>query len=115
MYQVNSKINEKLCNQVIDTALVIKEFEGVVNTGKVMVPQKFIDRVNSVMGYVHQLFMDYNANKLNGLQLQEKMITLMAKLIEYRNSYKVGGYGYRMMNSLFDIVNTTYVTIDDIA
>lgn len=114
MYQVNSKVNELLANQVIDIAMLLKEFEGIINSGKCVIPQKFIDRVNSVMTYTHNLFVDYNANKVNGDFVETKLVNLMNVLLNYRNSYTPGLYGYRLFNSMYDVVKTCFIDINNI-
>lgn len=114
MYQVNTRINELLANQTIDIAMLVGEFENILNSGKCVIPQKFVNRVYSVIGYVHTLFLDYNNNKINGEFVDKKMVNLMNTLINYRESYNRDGYGYRLFNSMYDIVKTYFIDIDNV-
>ena len=102
-----------LCNQVIDIALVSKEAVDTINSASLSIyPSKFIKRINSVVNYVYNLFMDSNNDKYNDDEINELMIYLMNTLIYYKNSYKSNTYGYRVMNSLLDIVKNTFVELN---
>lgn len=100
-----------LCNQVVDVALVAKEANSVINSANLSsYPQKFADRVNSVVQYCYNLFMD--ANKHSDECNNDLMINLMNTLVQYKNSYNVKSYGYRVMNSLLDIVKNTFIELN---
>ena len=46
-----------LCNQVIDVALVAKEANNVINNSQLKCyPQRFANRVNSVVQYCYNMF-----------------------------------------------------------
>lgn len=101
-----------LCNQVIDVALVAKEANSVINNANLSsYPQKFADRVNSVVKYCYNLFMDVDkhSNECNN----DLMVNLLNTLVKYKNSYNPASYGYRVMNSLFDIVKDTFVELNN--
>ena len=103
-----------LCNQVIDVALVAKEANSVINSANLSsYPQKFADRVNSVVKYCYNLFMNTNTGKHTEEQVNDLMINLLNTLVKYKNSYNPASYGYRVMNSLFDIVKDTFVELNN--
>lgn len=99
-----------LCNQVIDIALVAKEANDVINNSQLKCyPQHFANRVNSVVQYCYNMFMNTNAGKHTEEQVNDLMINLMNTLVRYKNSYYPSTYAYRVMNSLLDIVKNTFV------
>ena len=102
-----------LCNQVIDIALVAKETNEVINNSQLKCyPQHFANRVNSVVQYCYNLFMNTNAGKHTEEQVNDLMINLMNTLVRYKNSYNYMSYGYKVMNSLLDIVKNTFVELN---
>jgi len=102
-----------LCNQVIDVALVAKETNEVINNSQLKCyPQNFVNRVNSVVQYCYNLFMNTNAVKHTEEQVNDLMINLMNTLVCYKNSYNYMSYGYKVMNSLLDIVKNTFVELN---
>ena len=102
-----------LCNQVIDVALVAKETNEVINNSQLKCyPQHFTNRVNSVVQYCYNLFMNTNAEKHTEEQINDLMINLMNTLVRYKNSYNYMSYGYKVMNSLLDIVKNTFVELN---
>jgi len=102
-----------LCNQVIDVALVAKETNEVINNSQLKCyPQHFANRVNSVIQYCYNLFMNTNAGKHTEEQVNDLMINLMNTLVRYKNSYNYMSYGYKVMNSLLDIVKNTFVELN---
>lgn len=107
---MNANKIDILCNQVIDVALVTKEANDVINNVNLsQYPKRFVDRINSVVQYCYRMFMDANDNKLTDDRTNDLMINLMNTLVNYKNSYKSTTYGYRVMNSLLDIVKNTFV------
>ena len=102
-----------LCDQIIDVALVSKEAIEVINNTPLLVyPKKFVDRVNSVVQYCYRMFMDANDYKLTDEKFNDLLIKLMNTLVEYKNSYHPNTYGYKVMNSLLDIVKNTFVELN---
>ena len=114
MYTADFHIKSILADQVIDIALLTIELNNVVKTNNCNVPKKFYTRVDSVLAYVHSLFVDYSNNKLNLSQVDEKEIVLMNKLIEYRNSYRFNSYGYQLFNSMYDVIKETFIKYNNI-
>ena len=108
----NAEVRNLLCDQTINIYLLVKDFNVIKNSNNINVPEKFINRVNSVLAYTHNLFCDYANDKTNETFVQEKMINLLNTLVMYRNSYNPQSYGYRLMNSMFDVINETYITIE---
>lgn len=110
---MNANKIDILCDQVIDVALVVKEATEVINNANLAhYPQHFVTRINSVVNYCYQLFMKANAGKHNDAEVNDIMIELMSGLVKYKNSYYTGTYGYRVMNSLLDIVKNTFVELN---
>ena len=110
---MNADKIDVLCNQVIDVALVLKEVNDVINSStSISFPQKFADRVNSVMQYCYDLFMNTNSGEHTDEEVNDLLINLMNTLVYYKNSYNPNGYGYKVMNSLLDIVKETFVKIN---
>ncbi len=105
MYTVNSHIKDVLADQVIDIVLL------KIEANNYDISVMFSARIESVIIYVHSLFVDYVNNKFNTMQVEEKEVILMNKLIEYRNSYRVNSYGYRFFNSVYDVVKETFINI----
>ena len=102
-----------LCNQVIDVVLVVKEANDAINNSHLKCyPQRFANRVNSVVQYCYNMFMNINAGKHTEEQVNDLMINLMNTLVQYKNSYRHSAYGYRVMNSLLDIVKNTFVELN---
>jgi len=100
-----------LCDQVIDVALVSKEAIEVINNSQLeKYPQKFVDRINSIVNYCYTLFMDTNIR--SDEQINDLMINLLNTLVKYKNSYYSMTYAYKVMNSLFDIVKNNFVEIN---
>ena len=108
-----SKI-DVLCDQVIDVALVVKEVNEFINSSKVLktYPQHFVERINSVLQYCYNLFIDSNENEYTEEQINDLMINLMNTLVKYKNSYYPLTYGYKVMNSLLDIVKDSFVELN---
>lgn len=110
---MNLKKVDILCDQVIDVALVVKDATEVINNANLAIyPYRFVNRINSVVNYCYQLFMDVNNNEYNDAEVNDIMIELMSSLVKYKNSYYTGTYGYRVMNSLLDIVNSVFVELN---
>ena len=102
-----------LCNQVIDIALVVKETTEIINNSELNnYPQHFINRINSVLQYCHKMFVNTNASKHTEEQINDLMINLMNTLVKYKNSYYPSTYGYKVMNSLLDIVKDTFIELN---
>ena len=102
-----------LCDQVIDVALVSKEAIEVINNAQLnKYPQKFVDRINSVVKYCYNLFIDSNENKHTDERVNDLLIRLMNTIVYYKNSYYPRAYGYKVMNSLLDIVKNTFVELN---
>lgn len=107
-----NKINI-LCDQVIDVALVVKETTNVIDNSKLSCyPQHFANRINSVVQYCYNMFMNANADKHTDAEITDLMINLMNTLVRYKNSYRPITYAYRVMNSLLDIVKNTFVELN---
>lgn len=113
---MNNNVCDVLCNQVINVALVVKEFDEtpirVSSAVKVNVI-RFINRINSVLSFVEKLFVDYNANRIDDDFVNDKMCELLNTLVNYKNSYKKGNLSYRYMNSLLDIVTEAFVELNN--
>ena len=102
-----------LCNQVIDVALVVKEANEVIENAELLkYPYHFVNRINSVVNYCYNMFINAKANKHNDDEINDLMINMMNTLVRYKNSYNVGTYGYKVMNSLLDIVKNTFVELN---
>jgi hypothetical protein len=56
--------------------------------------------------------MNTNAGKHTEEQVNDLMINLMNTLVRYKNSYNYMSYGYKVMNSLLDIVKNTFVELN---
>lgn len=112
---MNNKICDILCNQAIDVALVVKEFDEtpirVSSAVKVNVI-RFVYRINSVLSFVEKLLIDYKANRIDENFVNDKMCELLNTLVNYKNSYKKGNLCYRYMNSLLSIVTETFVELN---
>ena len=107
---MNANKIDILCDQVIDVALVVKEATNVIDNSKLSCyPQHFANRINSVVQYCYNMFMNANASKHTEEQINDLMINLMNTLVRYKNSYNPNTYGYKVMNSLLDIVKNTFV------
>lgn len=110
---MNTEKIDILCDQVIDVALVIKETNEVINNSNLSnYPQCFINRINSVLKYCYTMFINVNADKHTNEQINDLIIYLMNTLVKYKNSYSPGSYGYKVMNSLLDIIKTTFVELN---
>ena len=103
-----------LCNQVIDIALVVKEVEETpssISPAAYANVDKFLKRINLVLGFAYTLFVNYN----NGLTSEEEVIDnmnlLMYTLTNYKNSYVKGRLANITMNSLLDIVTESFVEL----
>jgi hypothetical protein len=102
-----------LCNQVIDVALVAKDANDVINNSQLKCyPQHFANRVNSVVQYCYNLFMNTNSGEHTDEEVNDLLINLMNTLVYYKNSYNPNGYGYKVMNSLLDIIKETFIKIN---
>lgn len=102
-----------LCNQVIDVALVVKETKETISNASLSIyPHKFIERINSVLGYCHTLFVNCNNDIHTDEEVNDLLINLMNTLVKYKNSYNEGTYGFKVMNSLLDIVKNTFVELN---
>ena len=107
---MNTNKIDILCNQIIDVALVSKDaFDTIDNANLTEYPQKFVNRINSVVQYCYNMFMNANAGKHTDDQINELLINLLNNIIFYKNSYHKNSYGYKVMNSLFDIVKDTFI------
>ena len=110
---MNANKVDILCDQVIDVALVVKEATNVIDNSKLSCyPQHFVNRVNSVVQYCYNLFMNANADKHTDSEIIDLMINLMNTLVRYKNSYHPNTYAYRVMNSLLDAVKDTFVELN---
>ncbi len=118
--KVSMDINElkvfcKLCEQITDIENVVNEVKNTeVNItsnayGNIV---KFVDRIDSILNYAQSILNDFMDQKINEEFVNDKMISMMHKLVEYKNSYKVGGLAHRTMNSLLDIATETFVDIN---
>ena len=103
-----------LCDQVIDVVLVIKEANETIDSSNFLSyrPQRFINRINSVGNYCYRLFMNANSGNLSDEKTNDLMINLMNALVDYKNSYNLGTYGYRVMNSLLDIIKDNFIELN---
>ena len=103
-----------LCNQVIDIALVVKKTNEVISNSKFVTnyPLHFLERINSVLKYCYNMFVNTNNSKHTDEQINDLMINLMNTLVKYKNSYYPSTYGYKVMNSLLDIVKDTFVELN---
>ena len=111
---MNANKIDILCDQVIDVALVVKEAKDKINSATFLAyPQKFVNRIDSVVNYCHNLFVNVNHGKHTEDEVNDIMVYLMANLIEYKLSYNEGTYGNKVMNSLYDIVKTTFVEFNN--
>jgi hypothetical protein len=111
---MNTNKIDVLCDQVIDVALVVKETNEFINSSKVLktYPQRFVDRINSVLQYCYNMFINANASKHTEEQINDLMINLMNTLVKYKNSYYPLTYGYKVMNSLLDIVKDSFIELN---
>lgn len=110
---MNTNKIDVLCNQIIDVALVVKEAKEVIDNSHVLIyPKHFVNRIDSVVQYCYQMFMDANDYKLTDEKLNDLLIKLMNTLVEYKNSYYPNTYGDKVMNSLLDIVKNTFVELN---
>ena len=109
---MNANKVDILCDQIVDAALVVKEAKDVISNANFVnsYPQKFINRIDSVLQYCYTLFI--NANKHTDNEITDLMINLMNGLVGYKNSYRSTSYGYKVMNSLLDIVKSTFVELN---
>ena len=102
-----------LCDQVIDVVLVVKEAQDAINKANLeFYPQKFVNRINSVVKYCYNMFINANTDKHTDEEINDLMINLMNTLVNYKNSYNKGTYAYKVMNSLLDIVNSVFVELN---
>lgn len=102
-----------LCNQVIDVALVVKESNKVIKDSQLNnYPEKFVNRINSVLNYCYYMFINSYNNKHTEEEINDLMINLMNTLVKYKNSYRSASYGYKVMNSLLDIAKSTFVELN---
>ena len=111
---MNIKKIDILCDQVIDVALVVKEANAVIDNANFLAryPQHFVNRINSVVHYCYNMFVNANNSKHTDEQINDLMIKLMSTIVTYKNSYYPSTYGYKVMNSLLDIVKTTFVELN---
>ena len=110
---MNTNKIDILCNQVIDVALVAKDALNTINNANLSeYPQKFVNRIDSVVNYCYNMFIDTNANEHTDEQINDLMINLMNTLVHYKNSYYSASYGYKVMNSLLDIVKETFIELN---
>ena len=109
-------IAELLCNQSIDIALIVKEAERVIDESKFLTafPEKFLERMWEIQGQVYNLFINYHYNNnLNDNNVNDEMIDLMYTIVEYKHLYRNKSYGYKVMNSLLDVVIETFNDINN--
>ena len=112
---MNKNFINVLCNQVFNVAFVINEAKDTkinVSPNAYANITKFVDRMDSVWNFVQTLFMDYESGKVDEDFVNDKMIILLNTLVNYKNSYKVGGIAYKTMNSLLDIVKESFVELN---
>jgi len=111
---MNTKKIDILCDQVIDVALVIKETNEVISNSEYVTnyPRHFLERINSVLNYCYNMFVNANNSKHTDEQINDLMIKLMSTIVTYKNSYYPSTYGYKVMNSLLDIVKDTFVELN---
>lgn len=107
------RILDILCNQVIDIAQINKEAYSVIDNGNLTnYPYRFINRINSVRDYCFNLYVYTDNGKHNYDDVNDLMIHLMRVLVDYRNSYRKESYAYRVMNSLLDVVEQSFIEIN---
>lgn len=109
-------IAELLCNQSIDIALIVKEAERVIDESRFLTtfPEKFLERMWKIQGQVYNLFINYHYNNnLNDDNVNDEMIDLMYTIVEYKHLYRNKSYGYKVMNSLLDVVIETFNEINE--
>ena len=110
MYIVEN-VAKLLANQVDNIGDLLVEYYENVISGNIMSNDRFENRICSIARYVVQLHKDYENDFIDEDILEEKMLTLMNKIVEYRNCYNKTGFGYRSMNSMIDVVRETYIEI----
>ena len=110
---MNTDKIDVLCNKIIDVALVVKEAKEVINNSRLTIyPKQFVDRIDSVVQYCYRMFMDANDYKLTDEKTNDLLIRMMNTIVYYKNSYNPNTYGYKVMNSLLDIVKNTFVELN---
>ena len=112
---MNKNFIDVLCDQVINVTFVIAEAKDTkvnVSPNAYANITKFVDRMDSVWNFVQTLFMDYESGKVDEDFVNDKMIILLNTLVNYKNSYKVGGIAYKTMNSLLDIVKESFIELN---
>lgn len=107
------RILDILCDQVIDIALLNKDaIISIENADLRNYPSRFVERIESVKNCCFKLYVDTDNGKLNYYDINDLMIYLMRALCNYRNSYRKNSYAYRVMNSLLDIVEQSFIEIN---
>jgi len=109
------RILDILCDQVIDVALIVKEAERVIDESRFLTtfPEKFLERMWNIQSQVYNLFINYHYNNnLNDDNVNDEMIDLMYTIVEYKHLYRNKSYAYRVMNSLLDIVEQSFIEIN---
>ena len=108
------RILDILCNQVIDVAQINKGAYSVIDNAKLLnYPIRFVNRIDSVRDYCFNLYVYTENGKHNYDDINDLMIHLMRVLIDYRNSYHKNSYAYRVMNSLLDVVEQSFIEINN--
>ena len=103
-----------LCDRVIDVALLNNDaIISIENADLRNYPSRFVERIESVKNYCFKLYVDTDNGKLNYYDINNLMIYLMRTLGNYRNSYHNNSYAYRVMNSLLDVVEQSFIEINE--
>jgi len=108
-------IADILCNQIIDNGLIINDAYKVINESEFLThrPEKFIARISSIQSYCYVLYYDYQLGKIDNDGINDKMITLMNGVVDYKNSYTKYSYGYKVMNSILSVLIDTFNDINN--
>ena len=102
-----------LCDQVIDVFLINQEVYSVINNSKLTkYPEKFVKRIDSVQNYCYKLFVEADNGEYNLMEINILLLNLLKNIKEYRNSYNKTSYAYKVMNSLLDIVEESFIDIN---
>ena len=106
-------IIDVLCNQVIDVFLINQETYSVIDNSKLTkYPEKFVKRIDSVQNYCYKLFVEADNGEYNLMEINILLLNLLHNIKEYRNSYNETSYAYKVMNSLLDIVEESFIDIN---
>lgn len=106
-------IIDVLCDQVIDVFLINQETYSVIdNSNLTKYPEKFVKRINSVQNYCYKLFIETDNGEYNLMEINILLLNLLKNIKEYRNSYNKTSYAYKVMNSLMDVVEESFIDIN---